>query len=199
VQQGQQMLPIKIGDYSINGETMQSVNPIYVMIIIPVFLKWVYPAFAKWGIRPTLLRRMGSGMVLAAVAFLVSSMLQKRIEGGEKLGVLWQLLPYGVMTAGEVLISATGLEFAFSVAPARLKSTIMSFWLLSVAIGNKLASAVTELNSTKNAAGETVRRISVSNEMLAYVGLMLVVAAVFTVIASRFPEPAPQSEPRSES
>ncbi len=199
VQQGQQMVPLKIGDYSIDGETMQSTNPIYVMIIIPVFLKWVYPAFAKWGLQPTLLRRMGSGMVLAALAFLISSMLQKRIEGGEKLSVLWQLLPYGVMTAGEVLISATGLEFAFSVAPARLKSIIMSFWLLTVAIGNKLASFVTELNSTKDSAGQMVRRISVSNEMLIYVGLMCVVAGIFAAIAMRFPDKSAQPEAAPQS
>lgn len=192
VQQGQQMVPVMIGDYAINGETMQSVNPIFVMAIIPLFITWLYPAVSRMGVRPTLLRRMGAGMVLAALAFLISAMLQKRIEGGEKLSVLWQLLPYGVMTAGEVLISATGLEFAFSVAPARLKSTIMSFWLLSVALGNKLASVVTELNSVKNAAGEMVRRTSVSNEMLAYVGLMLVVAAVFAVIASQFRESDPE-------
>jgi POT family proton-dependent oligopeptide transporter len=193
VQQGQQMMPMKIGNYALTGETMQSSNPIFVMLFIPAFLAWVYPAFARWGIAPTLLRRMGSGMVFAAAAFFISAMLQKRIEGGEQLSVLWQLLPYAVMTAGEVLISATGLEFAFSVAPMRLKSTIMSFWLLSVAIGNMLAGKVTEFNSTKNAAGETVRRISVSNEMLAYVALMLVVTAVFAAIASRFRETAPPS------
>jgi POT family proton-dependent oligopeptide transporter len=193
VQQGQQMVPVMIGDYSINGETMQSVNPIYVMLIIPIFIAWVYPAFARAGVAPTPLRRMGTGMVLAALAFLLSAWLQRRIEGGEKLSVLWQLLPYGVMTAGEVLISATGLEFAFSVAPARLKSTIMSFWLLGVAIGNKLASYVTELNSIKNPAGETVRRISASDEMLLYVVLMLVVAGIFAGIARRFPEPAAEA------
>jgi POT family proton-dependent oligopeptide transporter len=146
------------------------------------------------GLRPTLLRRMGAGMIFAAVAFFISAMLQRRIEAGEHVGILWQLLPYGVMTAGEVLISATGLEFAFSVAPPRLKSTIMSFWLLSVAIGNKLASAITSLNSTTNAAGETVRRFSVSNEMLLYVGLMLAVAVVFAVIARNFRETPSQTE-----
>lgn len=186
VQQGAAMIPVMIGDYAINGETMQSVNPIYVMLIIPIFVAWLYPALAKAGVQPTPLRRMGTGMVLAALAFLISALLQKQIEAGEKLSILWQLIPYGVMTAGEVLISATGLEFAFSVAPARLKSTIMSFWLLSVAIGNKLASVVTVINSTKNPAGETVRRISVSEEMLAYVALMLVVAGIFAWIAHRF-------------
>ena len=197
VQQGAAMVAVKIGDYSINGETMQSVNPIFVMALIPLFVAWLYPWLARIGIRPTPLRRMGAGMVFAALAFFISAMLQKHIEGGEKLSVLWQLLPYGVMTAGEVLISATGLEFAFSVAPPRLKSTIMSFWLLSVAIGNKLASAITELNSTKNQVGKIVRRISVSNEMLAYVGLMLVVAVVFAFIARNFRGRAAQSEPIS--
>jgi proton-dependent oligopeptide transporter, POT family len=158
------------------------------MSLIPLFVMFVYPALTKAGLNPTPLRRMGTGMVLAALAFLISSWIQKRIEGGEQLSIMWQLLPYGVMTAAEVLISATGLEFAFSVAPARLKSLIMSFWLLTVAIGNQLASLVTKLNATTDAAGKTVRRISASNEMLVYVVLMLVVAGIFAIIAKRFPE-----------
>jgi proton-dependent oligopeptide transporter, POT family len=189
VQQGNQMIPTRIGDFEINGETMQSVNPLYVMLLIPIFVIWVYPTFGRMGITPTSLRRMGTGMVLAAVAFLISAWLQKRIEGGEKLSILWQLLPYGVMTAAEVLISATGLEFAFSVAPMRLKSTILSFWSLTVAVGNKLAAFITSLNSKKNAEGKTVLRTELSNEMLCYVGLMLVVAAIFVGIARKFPDP----------
>ena len=188
VQQGKQMIPVMLGDYSINGETMQSVNPLFVMSIIPLFLFFVYPALTRAGIAPTPLRRMGSGMVLAALAFLISGWLQKRIEGGEQLSILWQLLPYFVMTAGEVLISATGLEFAFSVAPARLKSTIMSFWLLTVAVGNQLASLVTSANSTTDVSGKVVRRISASDEMFVYVVLMLVVAGIFAAIARKFPE-----------
>lgn len=188
VQQGAQMVPYHIGSYVVNGETMQSVNPLYVMSLIPLFVMFVYPALTKAGLNPTPLRRMGCGMVLAALAFLISSWLQKRIEGGEHLSIMWQLIPYGVMTAAEVLISATGLEFAFSVAPARLKSLIMSFWLLTVAVGNQLASVVTKLNATTDEAGNTVRRISASNEMLVYVVLMLVVAGIFAVIARKFPE-----------
>ena len=46
------------------------------------------------------------------------------------------MLPYAFLTLGEVLVSATGLEFAYSQAPLSMKSAIMSFWLLSVTIGN---------------------------------------------------------------
>jgi hypothetical protein len=49
------------------------------------------------------------------------------------------------------------------------------------------------LNSIKNATGETVRRISASNEMLVYVVLMLVVAVIFAAIARRFPENTTQA------
>jgi POT family proton-dependent oligopeptide transporter len=193
VQQGQQMREYDLWGFKVTGETMQSVNPIYVMSLIPLFTMWLYPRLERAGIRPTPLRRMGTGMVLAALAFFLSSMLQKQIEAGAQLSIWWQLIPYGVMTAGEVLISATGLEFAFSVAPARLKSTIMSVWLLTVAFGNMLAAQVTSLNSIKNATDETVRRISASNEMLVYVVLMLVVAVIFAAIARRFPENTTQA------
>jgi len=50
--------------------------------------------------------------------------------------ILWQVLPYVLLTLGEVLVSATGLEFAYSQAPAKLKGVLMSFFNLSVTVGN---------------------------------------------------------------
>jgi POT family proton-dependent oligopeptide transporter len=41
---------------------------------------------------------------------------------------------YAFLTFGEVLVSATGLEFAYSQAPLAMKSAIMAFWSLSVTI-----------------------------------------------------------------
>ena len=49
------------------------------------------------------------------------------------------------MTQAEVMVSITGLEFAYTQAPTRMKSTIMGFWLLSVSLGNKLTAVVTRL------------------------------------------------------
>jgi len=46
------------------------------------------------------------------------------------------VLPYAFLTLGEVLVSATGLEFAYSQAPLAMKGVIMAFWNLSVTIGN---------------------------------------------------------------
>jgi POT family proton-dependent oligopeptide transporter len=58
------------------------------------------------------------------------------IDGGSPMTIAWQVLPYALLTLGEVLVSATGLEFAYSQAPQSMKGAVMSFWLLSVTIGN---------------------------------------------------------------
>ena len=39
------------------------------------------------------------------------------MDGGDALSIAWQILPYALLTFGEVLVSATGLEFAYSQAP----------------------------------------------------------------------------------
>jgi POT family proton-dependent oligopeptide transporter len=52
----------------------------------------------------------------------------------------WQIIAYLLMTVAEVMVSITGLEFAYTQAPARMKSTIMGFWLLTVALGNVLVA-----------------------------------------------------------
>ena len=62
--------------------------------------------------------------------------MQLSIDDGELLSITWQVLPYALLTFGEVLVSATGLEFAYSQAPAAMKGAIMAFWSLSVTVGN---------------------------------------------------------------
>lgn len=190
VQQGAKMLPFHIGSYEVNGETMQSVNPIFVMLYIPIFTCVLYPWIERRGLRLTPLRRMGAGMLFGAASFAVAAIVQSRIESGAQLSVAWQFIQYAIIIAGEVLLSVTGLEFAFAQAPPSMKSTIMSMWLLSVAFGNMLTASVTNLN-------KNVLHASGPGELLFYAGLMLVVAAVFAVIARNFRErPAqPNSAP----
>ena len=94
------------------------------------------PVSARKGIVWAPLFRMRLGIYFAAVAWLVVAALQHAMDGGAALSIWWQVLPYVLLTMGEVWVSATGLEFAFSQAPAEMKGTIMSFWNLATSIGN---------------------------------------------------------------
>ena len=165
----------------IGAEEMQSLNPLLIMIFVPVFTSWLYPHIGRWAAP---LRRMSVGLFLAALSFVIVALIQQRIEAGAQLSILWQTWPWVVITAAEVLVSATGLEFAFREAAPEMKSMIMSFWLLTVAAGNLFVALLTEFlphtaRQTDNAS------VSTSRFML-YAAMMFGVAIVFSLIAATY-------------
>jgi len=145
-QAGRMDLTIDLGlfDFELLPQQTQSVNPALVLLLIPVLLYGVFPALERRGITITPLRRMTVGMFLAAVSFVGSALIQRSIDasGDGVVPWLWQLVPYSIMTLAEVLVSATGLEFAYTQAPRRMKSTIMSFWMFTTTLGDVLVAVV---------------------------------------------------------
>jgi len=115
---------------------MQALNPLLVMILIPCNNLVLFPAMRKLGVEVTALRRMTAGIAFSGMAWVVAGGLQLALDGGAPVSIAWQVLPYTLLTMGEVLVSATGLEFAYSQAPQAMKGVLMSFWMLVVTIGN---------------------------------------------------------------
>jgi POT family proton-dependent oligopeptide transporter len=128
---GMEILPAQI----------QAANPLLVMLLVPTFSYLVYPAIQRrW--RLGALRKIGFGMLLAAVAFAISGWAQHRIDLGLAPSIAWQLLAYLVLTSGEVMVSITCLEFSYTQAPNRMKSFVMAFFMMSIALGNLFTSLV---------------------------------------------------------
>ena len=178
--QGEAMTPLHIPllnghTWVVGPEQIQSTNPLLVMILVPILTTLVYPYIGKLG-HP--LVRMTAGIFLAAVSFVVVAWLQYRIEAHESLSIAWQFLPYLILTVGEILLSTTGLEFAYTQAPASAKSLISSFWNLTIFAGNLLVSILTWVMSL--AHGTTA--ISVEG-FLTYAGLTAIVSVFFGISA----------------
>jgi proton-dependent oligopeptide transporter, POT family len=93
----------------------------------------------------------------------------------QRVSVLWQFVPYVILTAGEVMVSITGLEFAYTQAPRTVKSTVMSFWLMTVALGNLLTAVISGLNVFRG-----------PSYFLFWALLMTMVAGVFAALAARY-------------
>jgi len=115
---------------------MQALNPALVMALIPFNNIVLFPFLRRLGYEPTALRRMTAGIALSSVAWIAIGVIQLVIDGGTPTSITWQMLPYLFLTLGEVLVSATGVEFAYSQAPQSMKGAIMSFWYLGVTMGN---------------------------------------------------------------
>jgi POT family proton-dependent oligopeptide transporter len=186
VMQGEQMQAISLLGLQIGAEQMQSTNPAIVMLLVPLFTLIIYPRIGRFA---SPLKRMSYGMFIAAGSYLLVAALQSRIEGGAHLCVLWQFLPYLILTTAEVLLSTTGLEFAFREAAPEMKSAIMSFWLLTVSMGNLMVTTITKLLAT----GGAHEAASVSTgRFLRYAALTFIVAILFSIVAAfyRYRDPA---------
>ncbi|MFH7042889.1 oligopeptide:H+ symporter [Paucibacter sp. JuS9] len=168
---------------------MQALNPALVMILIPFNNMVLYPMLNRMGLKITALRRMGAGIAFSGLAWIVVGGTQLWIDDGHSMSILWQIAPYALLTFGEVLVSATGLEFAYSQAPLAMKGVITSFWNLSVTIGNLWV-----LLANSSVKGEAVTSYIKSTgtsvtafQMFFFAGFALVAAALFGLYARRYP------------
>jgi POT family proton-dependent oligopeptide transporter len=146
---------------------IQAINPLLVLAFIPLFGLVIYPAVGRV-VAFTPLRRILAGFVLTVAAFAISATAQGLIDAesarltAEGLGpeaarwpsVIWQLMAYVVITAAEILVSITCLEFSYTQAPPQMKSFVMSLYLLSVSLGNQFTAAVNVL--IEDASGESI-------------------------------------------
>jgi dipeptide/tripeptide permease len=122
-------------------EQIQTVNPAFVLMMLPLFSYVVYPLINKvWNLTP--LRKIGIGLFVNALSFVIVALIQQRLDVGQHPHVGWQIVAFLVLTMGEVLVSVTHLEFAYTQAPKKLKSLVMCTYLGAVALGNTFTAQV---------------------------------------------------------
>ena len=128
---GLEWLPSQIG----------AINPVMIMTFIPIFTWLIYPALNR--VFPlTPLRKISIGLFVAVPSFLIPAWIETQIAGGELPNISWQIAAYVLLTAAEVFISITALEFSYTQAPKKMKSLILGFFLMSVSIGNLFTAGV---------------------------------------------------------
>jgi hypothetical protein len=139
--------------HGLQPEQLTLVNPIEIMVFIPLFQQVIYPFLTRrgWSLKPT--HRIQTGMVLAALSFFASGLLESAIQRTESSSsqaqhdgtittpppsVFWQLIQITILAVSEILVSVTGLEWAYDTAPHRIKALLMAIFLLTTAVGDLL-------------------------------------------------------------
>jgi proton-dependent oligopeptide transporter, POT family len=157
---------------------IQTVNPVFVLIMLPLFSYVIYPALARF-VKVTPLRRFGAGLWAVIVAFLIVGWIQTRIDAGQQPHILWQILAFVVLTAGEVMLSVTHLEFAYTQAPKAMKSLVMCTYLGSIALGNAFTALVDHF--IQNPDGTV--KLAGASYFFFFVKVMFVTAVLFLFVS----------------
>jgi POT family proton-dependent oligopeptide transporter len=133
---------------AISPEIFQSFNPLFVVALtFPVmgFFAWLN----KKNIEPSVPKKIGFGMLIAALGFtvvLISSLnlssphllAGSPVPDAERVSPYWLISIYLVLTVAELFLSPMGLSFVSKVAPSRFQGLMQGGWLLATAVGNKL-------------------------------------------------------------
>ena len=157
---------------------VQTVNPLFILIALPLFSYWLYPKINKV-FRLTPLRKIGTGLFVTALSFAIIAWIQTRIDAGQTPHILWQVLAFAVLTAAEVMVSVTHLEFAYTQAPRKLKSLVMCTYLWAVFLGNVFTALVNVF--IQNPDGSV--KLKGASYFYFFVAVMLVTAVLFTFFA----------------
>ena len=140
--------------HGIPNDFLQAFDSIALIIFIPIFEKFVYPFIRRYTpLKP--ITKIFVGFMFGSFAMTWAAVLQSFVyKAGpwynEPLGhntpnhvhVCWQIPAYVLISFSEIFASITGLEYAYSKAPASMKSFIMSIFLLTNAFGSAIGCAL---------------------------------------------------------
>ncbi len=124
----------------IQPQQYQQFNPFYVVALTPFSLA-IFGWLAKRNSEPSAPRKIGYGMVMAAVAYGVMLIGSLSIVGtSASVSPNWLISTYLLLTFAELLLSPMGISFVSKVAPPKLKGSMMGGWFAATAVGNYLVS-----------------------------------------------------------
>lgn len=157
---------------------IQTVNPVFILLMLPLFSYVVYPAIDKV-FRLTAMRKIGLGLFATAVAFLIVAWIQARLDAGQRPHIVWQIAAYVVLTVGEVAVSVTHLEFSYTQAPTKMKSIVMCTYLGAISLGNFLTAQFNHFNQSADGS----LKFAGASYFYFFVIVMVVTAILFVPVA----------------
>lgn len=124
----------------IDPAAYQQFNPFYVVALTPFSLA-LFGWLAKKGKEPSAPRKIGYGMVMAGIAYVVMIFGSLSLVGTNgSVSTNWLISTYLLLTFAELLLSPMGISFVSKVAPPKLKGSMMGGWFAATAVGNYLVS-----------------------------------------------------------
>ena len=116
----------------------QSVNPGFIFAFTP-FINVLWERQAKKGTEPSSVTKMAIGCFVLGISFLVMLLPAKLVDRGGVASMWWLIGCTALLTLGEIYLSPVGLSLVTKIAPPRIVSLMMGFWLGSSFFGNYLS------------------------------------------------------------
>ncbi|KAF7887292.1 hypothetical protein EAF00_009586 [Botryotinia globosa] len=153
----------EMNTHGVPNDLSQNFDPIAIILLVPVMDRLVYPLLRKWQIKFRPMSRITFGFIVASFSMMYAAIVQHLIYKagpcyGKPLECPAAVLPDGTIQPNEVhfaiqipayvligiseiFASVTGLEYAYTKAPASMKSFVQAMFLLTNAFGFAICQA----------------------------------------------------------
>lgn len=125
------------------NDVIQNLDPLALIIFIPICDHFLYPALRRAGYNFSPLKRIFAGFLTAALSMVWAAVVQYYIYQRSPCGYyandpscapaplnVWiQSGSYILIAFSEIFASISGLEYAFQMAPKRMRSMVMAIVL----------------------------------------------------------------------
>jgi POT family proton-dependent oligopeptide transporter len=133
-------------------QKFQHFNPFFIVALTPIIIA-VFSYLNAKGKEPSAPRKIGIGMLITAVGFLVLVFGSMGLPSPKSLGGLvapadvlvspyWLITTYFLLTVAELFLSPMGISFVSRVAPPKLKGVMQGGWFAATALGNYLVTVI---------------------------------------------------------
>lgn len=129
-------------------QMFQHFNPFFIVVLTPAFIAF-FGWLSKKGKEPSAPKKIGIGMIITGLAFVLLMIASLGLPSPKSLGGLgapdpsrvstyWLITTYLILTVAELFLSPMGISFVSKVAPPKYKGLMQGGWLAAVAGGNYL-------------------------------------------------------------
>lgn len=130
----------------LNASQANAINPFYIVALaIPFSMMW--NRLEAVGKNPNTMVKFGLGILQLGLGFLVFAVSARFGDSEGRVGMIFLLVGYLLITSGELFLSPIGLSKVTELSPLKLVSFMMGVWFLSSSFAHYIAGAIAKLTT----------------------------------------------------
>ena len=130
----------------LNASQTNAINPFYIVALaIPFSMMWNF--LERTNRNPNTMVKFGLGILQLGIGFFVFALSARFMDDEGKVGMIFLLIGYLLITSGELFLSPIGLSKVTELSPAKLVSFMMGVWFLSSSFAHYIAGVIAKLTT----------------------------------------------------
>lgn len=168
---------------SIDPQSFQALNPIWIIIMSPV-LAMVYDKLFAHGYAFPIPYKFATGMLCCGLSFSLLFFARYFHDGNGIVSPWWLIASYFFQSTGELFVSALGVAMVAELVPRHIDGFVMGMWFLTSSIAGFIGASVASFTALPVYIKPGIESLIIYTQVFAYIGLVTLAIGVLMWLIS---------------